>query len=301
MGNVALLVMSCDKYSSAWYPFFELVKRYWPNHPPKVYLSTETHSYSCPDIDITVINSNKVEPWSKRLYDVLQSINEDFIIFSLEDFFLLGNVDNERILQCIDWMRDDETIAECRLSTFETVMNGRFYKSSDFRICPAEHPYRVDTQFAIWRKSFLISVINQTETPWQFEGKASDRSRTMPEKLLWFSPASPNDLNAMIVPYYNGWTDGYGIGWGKWRPKNKEWFEQNGIGGVKYYLLGTLSERDIARRNQYLYSIPKSLTGKIIKSVYQILVYADRVIREFLITGVQGVRNILCILKSRRL
>jgi len=301
MDDVALLVMSCDKYSSAWYPFFELIKKYWPEHPQKVYLSSETRGYACQGIDIRVINSRKVEPWSKRLCDVLETIEEDYIIFSLEDFFLLGNVDNSKILQCLDWMRNDKTLAECRLSTFETITAGEIYKGSEFRVCPPEHGYRVDTQFAIWRKSVLISILNPTETPWQFEGRASDRSRTMTEKLLWFSPANPNDLSSMIMPYYNGWTDGYGIGWGKWRPKNKQWFESNGIKGVKYFHLGTLSEKDIDRRNRYLYVNPGSLSGKIIKNTYKFMVYADRLFREFMITGIHGIRNILCIMKSRKM
>jgi len=300
MDNVALLVMSCDKYSSAWYPYFELIKKYWPGHPEKVYLSSETRRYKCTGIDITVVNSEKVEPWSKRLYDVLRVIEEEFIIFSLEDFFLLGPVDNKRILECLDWMRRDSTIAECRLSTFETNTTGKTYNNSDFRECPVEHPYRVDTQFAIWRKSFLMSILNPMETPWQFEGRASDRSRQMPDKLLWYSPLRPDDLSTMIMPYRNGWTDGYGIGWGKWRPKNKKWFLQNGIKGVKFFHLGTLSEKDIDRRNRYLYSNPKSLTGKTIKCVFKVFVYGDRLIREILITGIQGISNILCIVKSRK-
>lgn len=292
--------MSCDKYSSVWYPYFELIKKYWPDHPEHIYLSSETRGYSCEGLDITVINSNKVEPWSQRLLDVLTQIKEEYIIFSLEDFFLLGHVKTARIEECLRWMKEDTTIAECRFSTFETVSTGDSYNNSDFRICPVEHPYRVDTQFAIWRKSNLMALLNPMETPWQFEGKASERSRSMPFKLLWFSPERPNELDSMIFPYYNGWTEGYGVGWGKWRPKNKKWFEQNEIYGVKYYILGCLTEKDIERRNKHLYIVPSDVKEKIVKSVYQTYVYADRILREFLITGIQGIKNTLSIMKSRR-
>lgn len=301
MENVALLVMSCDKYSSAWYPYFELLKKFWPDHPQKIYLSTETRNYSCPGIDITVLNSNTIQPWSQRLLNVLQHIKEEYIIFSLEDFFLLGYVDTDRIIKCINWMEEDSSIAECRLSTFETVTKGEFYKKSLFRICPKEHKYRIDTQIAIWRKSFLMSIINETETPWQFEGNASTRSRVYSDKLLWFSPDDPNDLKTMIVPYYNDWKSGYGIGWGKWRSKNKKWFNENGIKGVKYHILGTLSDGDVDRRLKYLYSNPTSLIGKITKVCYRFFVYSDRIVREIFITGIKGIKNILCIVKSNNL
>lgn len=300
MQDIALLVMSCDKYSSAWLPYFELIKKFWPGHPRKIYLSSETLSYSCEGLEITVINSNKVEPWSQRLLNVLKSIEEEFIVFSLEDFFLLDYVDNNRIEQCLTWMRKDKSIAECRLGTFETITEGEEYLGSEFRICPIEHPYRVDTQFAIWRKSYLQSIINPTETPWQFEPRASERSKHTTDKLLWFSPNNPNNLQSMIMPYYNGWTEGYGIGWGKWRPKNKQWFESNGILGVKYHQLGSLSERDIERRKKYLYINPSTVQSRIIKALYQFLVYTDRFCREIMTTGPNGISNILSIMKSRK-
>lgn len=303
MKDLALLVMSCDKYSSVWYPYFELIKKYWPDHPEHIYLSSETRGYSCEGLDITVINSNKVEPWSQRLLDVLTQIKEEFIVFSLEDFFLLGKVNTARIKECLRWMREDSSIAECRLTTYDTVTAGDYYKGSDFRICPANHPYRVDTQVAVWRKSYLMSVINPMETPWQFEGRASARSSSKPDKLLWLSPTPLNihDLDAMIVPYFNRPADGYGIAWGKWLPNNKKWFENNGIHGVKFHRLGSLSKEGIDRRNKYLYVVPTTPGRKAIKTVYQLYVYADRMVRGFMINGMQDVRNTLSILKSRRI
>ncbi|MCM1139286.1 MAG: hypothetical protein NC453_12020 [Muribaculum sp.] len=299
MEDVSLLIMSCDKYSSAWYPYFELLKKYWPEHPKKVYLSSETRSYDTEGIEIININGGKVEPWSQRLINVLNTIDTEYIIFSLEDFFLLGKVNQGRIEECLQWMREDPTIAECRLSTFETIHEGDVY-NNEFRVCPQSHKYRIDTQFAIWRKSYLLSILNIIETPWQFEVRASDRSRCTPEKLLWFSPQNNQDLETMIIPYYNDWTDGYGIGWGKWRPKNREWFEKNGIYGVKYRLLGSLSEKDIDRRKEYLYTNPTTAFRKSIKAIFQIYVYADRVLREFLITGFhRGIKNTFSILKSK--
>lgn len=303
MKDTALLVMSCDKYSSVWYPYFELIKKYWPDHPERIYLSSETRGYSCEGLDITVINSNKVEPWSQRLLDVLAQIEEEYIIFSLEDFFLLEQVKTDRIEECLNWMKEDKSIAECRLTTYDTITKGEYYKNTVFRICPSEHPYRIDTQFAIWRKSYLMSVLNPMETPWQFEGRASARSQALPDKLLWLSPSPLNthDLSDMIVPYFNKPADGYGIAWGKWMPNNKKWFKQNGITGVKFHHLGSLSKKGVISRNKYLYVYPTSLSGKAIKTGYQLYVYADRIIRGIMINGIQDVRNTLSILKSRRI
>lgn len=298
MENIALFVSSCDKYQSVWYPYFELIKIYWSAHPRKIYLSTESKSYSTEGMDITVLNSRGIMPWSQRLIEALNQVEESYIIFSLEDFFLLGSVKQSRIDECLTWMMEDDSIGVCRLSTAETV-KGENYKQSDFVICPNTHIWRVDTQIALWRKSFLLKVLHPMETPWQFEGFASKRSMSMNEKLLWFSPTDPDDLKQMIYPYYNDVMKGYNIGWGKWRPKNKAWFLKNGIKGVKFHVLGSLSEKDIVRRKKYLYCKPTSVMGKFIKQCYQSYVYADRVIRELIITGPKGLLNLYSILYSK--
>lgn len=298
MENVALFVSSCDKYQSVWYPYFELVKRYWPTHPQRIYLSTESKSCSIEGLDITVLNSGGVIPWSQRLIEALKQVEEPYIIFSLEDFFFLDIVKQSKIDECLTWMIEDDSIGVCRLSTVETV-KGEKYKQSDFVICPNTHAWRVDTQIALWRKSFLLKVLHPMETPWQFEGFASKRSMNMAEKLLWFSPADPNDIKLMIFPYFNDVMKGYNIAWGKWLPKNKAWFLKNGIKDVKYHVLGSLSEKDIARRKKYLYCKPTSVAGKIIKQCYQSYVYADRVIRELIISGPNGIRNLYSILYSK--
>lgn len=298
MENIALFVSSCDKYESVWYPYFELIKIYWPAHPKKIYLSTESKSYSIEGLDITILNSGSVIPWSQRLIEALNQVEEPFIIFSLEDFFFLDTIKQSKIDECLTWMMEDNSIGVCRLSTVETV-KGKNYKQSDFVVCPKNHMWRVDAQIALWRKSFLLKVLHPMETPWQFEGFASRRSMNMEEKLLWFSPADPNDIKQMIFPYFNDVMKGYNIAWGKWLPKNKAWFLKNGIKDVKFHVLGSLSEEDIARRKKYLYCKPTSVTGKVIKQCYQSYVYADRVIRELIISGPKGLLNLYSILYSK--
>ncbi len=290
--DIALFVASCDKYRSAWYPFFELIKMYWPGHPDKIYLSTETHSYRCLGLNIITLNAPDNIPWSQRIIEALQRIPEKYVIFTLEDFFLLGNVDNQAISRCKNWMDEDASIVECRLSTYATIHEGEQYQGSDFRICPPNHSYRIDTQVAVWRKDFLISILDPSESPWQFETQGSIRSMSLSEKLLWFSPKDEDDIATMIFPYYNGHQQGYGIGWGKWRPKNRQWFKENGIDGVKFGQLGELSEKDIERRYKYLYVNPTTLKGRIVKQVMKSCIAIDRLYREIRLNGLQGVKKI---------
>lgn len=298
--NLALVVCSCDKYESAWHPFFELIKKYWPDCPTKIYLNTEKKSYFCKDLDIITINSEDGMTWSARLIQALEKIEEEYILFALEDFFLLGTVDQRAIYKCVEWMNGDFEIVECRLSTFETISPTLpSYKDSEFRECPISNSYRIDTQIAIWRKSYLLSLIDPSETPWQFEYNASKRSQLREGKLLWYAPENPDELGTMIFPYYNHPKHGYGIGWGKWRPKNRQWFIDNDIKGVDFGQLGELSEADVARRYKYLYINPSTAKGKTIKFLYRLWINFDHIYREVRLGGWVGVKTIVKKIKGK--
>ena len=198
--KISLLVCSCDKYQTAWKPYFELIKRFWPQHPQTIYLNTETISYVCKDLNIKNINSNKEATWSRRLLNALEQVSTKYVIFSLEDAFLLGPVNQKVVDTCIDWMEENPQIAECRLSAHDCIESGVCWKNSYFRVVPKEYMYRVDTQVAIWNKEKLIALIDETENPWQFEQNASKRAQKYDWIFLWHYQTDKADLSRMPFP-----------------------------------------------------------------------------------------------------
>ncbi|CAK7004997.1 MAG: hypothetical protein PARBB_00798 [Parabacteroides distasonis] len=263
--NIGLLISSCDKYQTAWKPYFELIKRFWPQHPQKIYLNTETRSFSCEGLNIINMYSDKKTSWSKRLLNVLEQIPTKYILFSLEDAFLLGSVKQDIINTCIDWMEENSQIAECRLSAHDCIESGSRWKDSDFRVIPKEHAYRVDTQVAIWDRKKLISLIDETENPWEFEKNASKRARKTDWIFLWHYQTDKSNLAQMPFPYFTTPHYGYGIAWGHWLWKNKSWFNKNGISDINYNALGSLSERSVHMRFKYLYAKKVHGVGIIIR------------------------------------
>ena len=255
MDNLSLVVSSCDKYSSAWRPYFELLKIYWPEHPEDIHLISETKKYV--DNQLNIINHNfpKSYTWSERLYETLKSIKSEYILFSLEDFFLMSNVDQGAIDKCIKWMSTYPKIAQCRLSSRNTVNLGKYWdNSSSFRIAGPDVPFRLDTQVAIWRKDDLINFIDKKEDPWQFEGWGTERIKASDKIFLWHYQENENDITKMLFPYFVDPKMGYGIAWGHWLWNNKRWFKKNGIRDVKFWKLGVLSKKAVDHRYKYVYN-----------------------------------------------
>lgn len=259
--NVTLVVSSCDKYSTAWKPYFELIKKFWSEHPERIYLISETKRCSDSELKIQCENYPEHYTWSERLYHTLEKIDTEYIIFSLEDFFLLGPVKQEVIDRCIGWMDENREIAECRLSAWCARDLGDYWeRDASFRIAGPNVPFRLDTQIAIWRRTDLMSFIDLKETPWQFEGWGTERIKNSDKIFLWHYQEDMHDTSKMIFPYQIDQAYGYGIAWGHWLWKNKAWFEKCGIHGVQYWRLGTISKRNADHRFKYLYT-KEPLTG----------------------------------------
>ena len=95
MTNLTIIVNTCDKYEDAWNPFFRLMEINWPESENyKIILNTENKNYKCNFRNVKTVCSGNVA-WSKRLKNILEEVDTDFILFFLEDFFLRSPVNQE--------------------------------------------------------------------------------------------------------------------------------------------------------------------------------------------------------------
>lgn len=179
MSEVSLLVLSCDRYSDLWQPFFTLFWQNWSDCPFPVYLLSNYQS--CDDPRVTTLPVGEDVSWSGGLKQALTRIPTPYVMLLLEDFFLLSAVDTPRILACYNTLRQlDGDMLRLKpdpppnhpVAGFSAI--GQIDKDAFFRI---------STQAAIWRREFLLSLLQERESAWEFEVKASDRSRQISDRL----------------------------------------------------------------------------------------------------------------------
>ena len=286
--NVTLVVSSCDKYEDAWYQYFSLIKKYWKNHPDRIALITETKSYSCDGLNISVFNTkNQSATWSERLYACLDSIDTEYIIFSLEDFFLLDNVNENVLEQCYEWMESNSNIAVCRLYSSEDKKLIKSDKYGEFRIADKTIGYRLDTQAALWRRKDLMSFIDLKENPWQFEEDGTKRIENSEKLFLWHYCETLDNVDNRVFPYQIFQKYGYGIAWGQWLWKNKEWFAKNDIQDVNYRRLGSLSRKAVFDRFNHLYSPKMTRFDKIRAPFWRMGIRIKKVRQNILTLGLK--------------
>jgi hypothetical protein len=108
--------------------------------------------------------------WSKYIVNYLSSLDDEFIIFSLDDYFLSKPLQEDAYEKLLNLMKDDKSIGAAKLGispTYRTndyVMMYDVYVLKKGAVCPAT------TQYNIWDREFLISILEKISNPWEFEG-----------------------------------------------------------------------------------------------------------------------------------
>lgn len=236
MSDCTILVNSCDRYEDAWEPFFRLLKIQWPECPYDIVLSTETKKYNCDFLNVKTVNSDRSLSWSSRLKNVLEQIETEYVLFFLEDFFLLEKVRTDIFDKALSLIRSDEKIG---LITFCKRRYGSvFPETTDYDNCFIElgkHAQgRTNVLVGLWRREYFIKLIYGEENPWEYEKNSNTRSRFAGYKIYTQNyEASPAAFRYCMNP-----SDGFGITAGKWLIRNRELFESYGISGVNYDNLG---------------------------------------------------------------
>jgi hypothetical protein len=185
-GNTAVLILSCDKYTDIWNPFFTLFFRYWDNCPFPVYLGTNEKQYSFPNVN--VIHSGKGEDWSNDTIRILKQIPEKYVIVILEDYFLYAQADNEKLKRCISVMEKTNAtfmrIACFPSDHFADYAYDVMEDNPEFCTTRKSAHYRVTLQAGLWNREKFIDLINPGESPWDFEINGTKRSLQKPEPYL---------------------------------------------------------------------------------------------------------------------
>lgn len=284
--NITIVVMSCDKYATAWYPFFELLKKYWPDHPEKIVLCTDTMHYTHDGLSLTCIANGTTGQWSDRLLDVLQQINTKYVLFSLEDYFLQAPVRKGVLQNCVQYMESHPEVAQFR---FKNCDNEEQIAALGEEILPDFYEagpdviYRFDTQIAVWNREVLMKFIAPGENPWQFETRGTERAKNSTYQFLWYkSKSDPANAKLLLFPYHMQPKYGYGITAGHWLWNNEKLFRQNGI-QVDFSAFGVYTELQYKYQafvGKALYQNPPGLHYKVFSVGYRAMKKIVRITRR---------------------
>lgn len=236
--RISMLVCSCDLYEDVWEPYFRLIHKNWPEHPEKCFLMTEEKKYNCGFMNVKTVCSGKEKVWSKRLQQALDIIDSEYVLFSLEDYFVHGKVNQEAFVDAVKQM---DAHPKWGGVWFHPIRKGVVYpdeyeREVAYRKAKLFRTGRTNMMIILYRKSYLQKLLVTNEDAWSFESNSNIRSMVAGADIIHYRI---ND-SAPVFKYYNKFIDGVGITQRKWLDKTHEIFEMNGIMDVDYSRLGVL-------------------------------------------------------------
>ena len=170
LGSVAILVISCDKYADLWPLFFKLFRRFWPDCPFPQYLVSNFRDLAEPGVINLRTGTDK--SWSSNVLAALDQIEEDYVLMTLDDLFLVGPVDTRQILATFS-----EFIAtDGQCLKLNPIVSTKLRQPGRLDLTPPGTTYRTSTVLTLWSRSVLQSLLVPSETAWEFELNGSKRS-----------------------------------------------------------------------------------------------------------------------------
>ncbi len=200
MGNadIAVVVLSCDKYSDLWKPFFTLFEKHWSSCPFSVYLLA--NQKTMPHSKYQTILSGIDIDWSSSFKKQLEQVSEPYVLVLFDDALISENVKSESVVKLkkiISTYRPD-------YFRFRPYPVPKKWIEENVGRFEVKEPYRT-ALFAVWKKDVLLDLLVRGESAWQFEMQSVPRSEKYKdflgtnyqffsyihgiEKGLWLRPA----------------------------------------------------------------------------------------------------------------
>ncbi len=171
--DVNVVVSSCDSFAACWPPLMHGFDRYWPDGPKSIRLIVNSKSFEHPRANLFA--TGKDHGWARNLRMALAATTQPFVLYMQEDYWIDRIVDTDLIDSYVDHFREGRLdylrLVPVPPGTEECGFDDRI------RLLSSQARYRTSLQSALWRKSVLLDLLRDDESPWDFELVGNERSR----------------------------------------------------------------------------------------------------------------------------
>lgn len=164
--DCTILIFTCAMFSDLWDNQIQLLNKFWPEHPPYYLVSDTLGLYGRGQENRTLCLSKSQ---STRLIMALEHCSTEYVFLTLDDYFLKGQVNHERLENIIQTMHA-EGIDYCRLYPKFTTKTPTLQVDNELkRISFQRGVYEVNFYPGVWKRESLLAVLAPEETIWEAE------------------------------------------------------------------------------------------------------------------------------------
>jgi hypothetical protein len=192
----------CDQNLWILKVYFHLFRKFWGDDQKVVVLGFSEPDFDIPDNFTFVSLDNEqvggASKWTRYLYDYFSSIEDEHIIFTLEDFFPSEKPNIQMLTQLYNLTKKNN-VGRCDISWDSYInifdKNNVATKTKSYKVLvkndnyvllevPKNAPYRISTQPSIWNREYLLKLLDNDWSPWDFEVLGTLSSRGLDKRVI---------------------------------------------------------------------------------------------------------------------
>lgn len=166
--KMTMLILSCELFSDLWDAHVHQLEKYWSDRGMDTYIVTDKAHETAYE-NVKVIAAGEGVEFTDRLKYALEQIDSEYVFITLDDYFLIKTVSNDRISALLTFM-DEQKYDYIRLFKRPTKAKGKkisgYKKLNEVK---TERRYSLNLYSGIWRKDFLYNTLRETLNPWVYE------------------------------------------------------------------------------------------------------------------------------------
>jgi hypothetical protein len=157
------VILSCDRYAPLWHLTVARLRRFWPELPFPLHLTTNELDFDDPEV--TALKSGRDTSWSSSLRRSLEQLTREYVFLWFDDALLDAPVPHERIMGDTEWAME-RGVSYLR---FRSVPRPQERVTATVGRLAEAMPYRVTCQSALWRREVLLALLRDDENAAGFE------------------------------------------------------------------------------------------------------------------------------------
>jgi len=202
MIDATVLVVGFDQWAVMWLGFCHFWHKYWPDCPWPLAFMSNTRTAPCGETLLCGADTN----WTAMMRSALRQVKTEHLLLMLSDYWLVTPVDAGAVFQFASYLEPPYNAHHIRLQRSDPVAQqsaGPFGPDPRLFVFAPHAVYRISLQAALWDTSTLTALLDGRENPWEFETRASYRSRSTVNALCIDLTTTPDQWNGCAYFAYH--------------------------------------------------------------------------------------------------
>lgn len=181
--NFEVIISTCDRFSDLWEANIRLLKEAWPDRPARIHLVTDRPTDRHFD-GINIVCAGVDTEITERLSAALEQIQAEYILFTLDDYFLTKPIHTRDIQRGIDFMSDNH------IDFLRLYPASRHYLRRDGAVPCTGYPgyyirdisegnYKITLTPGLWRTDFMRKTVHDRMNAWEYEVALTSMAREL--------------------------------------------------------------------------------------------------------------------------